>query len=277
MLESKHKIRKKKIMLNLDGKTAIVTGCGSEGEGWGNGRAIATLLARQGAKVIGTDLNYKAAKNTQDFILKENNKCEIHEVNMSNKKDVDSFFKNVTKQHEKINILVNNVGRSEPGDPEVLDYDVWREQFSTNLDTAFFAIKQIIPIMKKIGGGSIVNISSVAGMRYVGKPQVGYSASKAALMQMTKTTAIIHAENKIRLNCVVPGLMHTPLVERLANKYADGKYDEFVKTRNNQVPMKKMGSSFDVANAVLFLASDEAKYITGTEIVVDGGLTATTP
>ena len=277
MLELKHKIRKKKIMLNLDGKTAIVTGCGSEGEGWGNGRAIATLLARQGAKVIGTDLNYKAAKNTQDFILKENNKCEIHEVNMSNKKDVDSFFKNVTKQHEKINILVNNVGRSEPGDPEVLDYDVWREQFSTNLDTAFFAIKQIIPIMKKIGGGSIVNISSVAGMRYVGKPQVGYSASKAALMQMTKTTAIIHAENKIRLNCVVPGLMHTPLVERLANKYADGKYDEFVKTRNNQVPMKKMGSSFDVANAVLFLASDEAKYITGTEIIVDGGLTATTP
>ena len=277
MLELKYKIRKKKIMLNLDGKTAIVTGCGSEGEGWGNGRAIATLLARQGAKVIGTDLNYKAAKNTQDFILKENNKCEIHEVNMSNKKDVDSFFKNVTKQHEKINILVNNVGRSEPGDPEVMDYDVWREQFSTNLDTAFFAIKQIIPIMKKIGGGSIVNISSVAGMRYVGKPQVGYSASKAALMQMTKTTAIIHAENKIRLNCVVPGLMHTPLVERLANKYADGKYDEFVKTRNNQVPMKKMGSSFDVANAVLFLASDEAKYITGTEIVVDGGLTATTP
>ena len=277
MLELKHKIRKKKIMLNLDGKTAIVTGCGSEGEGWGNGRAIATLLARQGAKVIGTDLNYKAAKNTQDFILKENNKCEIHEVNMSNKKDVESFFKNVTKQHEKINILVNNVGRSEPGDPEVMDYDVWREQFSTNLDTAFFAIKQIIPIMKKIGGGSIVNISSVAGMRYVGKPQVGYSASKAALMQMTKTTAIIHAENKIRLNCVVPGLMHTPLVERLANKYADGKYDEFVKTRNNQVPMKKMGSSFDVANAVLFLASDEAKYITGTEIVVDGGLTATTP
>ena len=277
MLKLKLKIRKRKIMLNFDGKTANVTGCGSQGEGWGNGRAIATLLARQGASVIGTDLNYKAAKNTQDFILKENNKCVIHEVNMSNKKDVEFFFKNVTKQHEKINILVNNVGRSEPGDPEVMDYDVWREQFSTNLDTAFFAIKQIIPTMKKIGGGSIVNISSVAGMRYVGKPQVGYSASKAALMQMTKTTAIIHAENKIRLNCVVPGLMHTPLVERLANKYADGKYEEFVKTRNNQVPMKKMGSSFDVANSVLFLASDEAKYITGTEIVVDGGLTATTP
>ena len=277
MLELKHKIRKKKIMLNLDGKTAIVTGCGSEGEGWGNGRAIATLLARQGAKVIGTDLNFKAAKNTQKFIHKEKNKCEIHEVNMSNEEEVASFFKNIIKEHQNIDILVNNVGRSEPGDPEVMDYDVWKEQFSTNLDTAFFSIKQVIPTMKTNGGGSIVNISSVAGIRYVGKPQVGYSASKAALIQMTKTTAIIHANNKIRLNCVVPGLMHTPLVERLANKYADGKYDEFVKIRNNQVPMKQMGSSFDVANAVLFLASDESKYITGTEIVVDGGLTATTP
>ena len=264
-------------MLNLEGKTAIVTGCGSEGEGWGNGRAIATLLARQGAKVIGTDLNFKAAKNTQDFILKENNKCEIYEVNMSDEKAVDTFFANLTKGYERVDILVNNVGRSEPGDPENMNYDVWREQFSTNLDTTFFSIKQVIPMMKNNGGGSIVNVSSVAGIRYVGKPQVGYSASKAALMQMTKTTAIIHAENKIRLNCVVPGLMHTPLVERLADKYADGKYEEFVKTRNNQVPMKKMGSSFDVANAVLFLASDEAKYITGTEIIVDGGLTATTP
>ncbi len=264
-------------MLNLDGKVVIVTGCGSLGEGWGNGRAIATLLARQGAKVIGTDLNFKAAKNTQDFILKENNKCEIYELNMSNKKDVETFFENLRKEHTTIDVLVNNVGRSEPGDPEIMDYDIWREQFSTNLDTAFFSIKQVIPIMKKNGGGSIVNISSVAGIRYVGKPQVGYSASKAALIQMTKTTAIIHAENKIRLNCVVPGLMHTPLVERLANKYADGKYEEFVKNRNNQVPMKKMGTSFDVANAVLFLASDESKYITGTEIVVDGGLTASTP
>ena len=150
MLELKYTVRKKKIMLNLDGKTAIVTGCGSVGEGWGNGRAIATLLARQGAKVIGTDLNYKAAKNTQDFILQENNKCEIYEVNMSDEKAVDTFFANVTKGYERVDILVNNVGRSEPGDPENMNYDVWREQFSTNLDTAFFTIKQIIPIMKKM-------------------------------------------------------------------------------------------------------------------------------
>ena len=94
---------------------------------------------------------------------------------------------------------------------------------------------------------------------------------------MTKTTAVIHAQDNVRLNCVVPGLIHTPLVERLAKKYADGKYEEFVQHRHNQVPMKKMGDAFDVANAVLFLSSNEAKYITGTEIIVDGGLTSVTP
>ena len=94
---------------------------------------------------------------------------------------------------------------------------------------------------------------------------------------MTKTTSVINAKDNVRLNCVIPGLMHTPLVERLAKKYADGKYAEFVKHRHNQVPMKKMGDAFDVANAVLFLASDESKYITGTEIIVDGGLTSVTP
>ena len=131
--------------------------------------------------------------------------------------------------------------------------------------------------MEKNSGGSIVNISSVAGLRYIGKPQVGYSASKAALIQMTKTTAIIEAKKNIRLNCVVPGLMHTALVERLATKYADGDYEGFVKQRHDQVPMGRMGESWDVAHAVLFLCSDEAKYITGTEIIVDGGLTAATP
>ena len=146
-----------------------------------------------------------------------------------------------------------------------------------NIDTAYFCIKFTIPIMEKNSGGSIVNISSVAGLRYIGKPQVGYSASKAALIQMTKTTAVIEAKKNIRLNCVVPGLMHTPLVERLAKKYADGDYEGFVKRRHNQVPIGRMGESWDVAHAVLFLCSDEAKYITGTEIIVDGGLTAATP
>ncbi len=263
-------------MLDLQNKIAVVTGCGSEGNGWGNGRAIATVLARQGATVIGTDRNIEYANNTKKFIKDENYNCEVYQVEMTNKSEVADFFQKIVKKYKSIDILVNNVGRSEPGDPEKMDYRIWKEQFETNIDSAFLAIKQVIPSMKK-KGGSIINISSVAGIRYVGKPQVGYSASKAALIQMTKSTAIIHAQNKIRLNCVVPGLMHTPLVERLAEKYANGKYEEFVKHRHNQVPVKKMGDAFDVAHAVLFLASDESKYVTGTEIIVDGGLTAVTP
>ena len=264
-------------MLNLEGKIAIVTGCGSIGDGFGNGRAIATLLARQGAIVIGTDINKDAGNNTCEFISKEGNMCHFYKVNMTDEEDVKKFFDNIKLQNKRLDILVNNVGQSEPGGPVEIDSKTWRKQFALNLDAAFFCTKFAIPIMEKNTGGSIVNISSVAGIRYVGKPQVAYSASKAALIQMTKTTAVIEAKKNIRLNCVIPGLMHTPLVERLAKKYANGDYEGFVNHRNNQVPLGKMGQSWDVAHAVLFLASNESKYITGTEIIVDGGLTASTP
>ena len=264
-------------MLDLKGKIAIVSGCGSIGDGFGNGRAIATLLARQGAKVIGTDINEEAGNNTSDFIKKEGNDFTFYKVNMTNENDVKKFFDQSESQNKKIDILVNVVGQSEPGGPVEIDTSTWQQQFMLNLNTAYFCIKCAIPMMEKNLGGSIVNISSVAALRYVGKPQVGYSASKAALMQMTKTTAVIEAKKNIRLNCVVPGLMHTPLVDRLAQKYADGDYEGFVRQRHNQVPMGRMGESWDVANAVLFLCSDEAKYITGTELIVDGGLVAATP
>jgi len=130
--------------------------------------------------------------------------------------------------------------------------------------------------MQRQGGGSIVSISSVAGLRYIGKPQVAYAAAKAALMHFTHTSAVIHAPDNIRMNCVVPGLMHTPLFEGLAAKYANGDTEAFAAHRNNQVPMKHMGDGWDTAHATLFLAADESRYVTGTEIVVDGGLIAAT-
>ena len=264
-------------MLDLKDKIAIVSGCGSIGDGFGNGRAIATLLARQGAKVIGTDINEEAGNNTSDFIKQEGNDFTFYKVNMTNESDVEKFFNKAETQNKKIDILVNVVGQSEPGGPVEIDTNTWQQQFMLNINTAYFSIKCAIPIMEKNSGGSIVNISSVAALRYVGKPQVAYSASKAALIQMTKTTAVIEAKKNIRLNCVVPGLMHTPLVDRLAQKYAGGDYEGFVRQRHDQVPMGRMGESWDVANAVLFLCSDEAKYITGTELIVDGGLVASTP
>jgi len=154
--------------------------------------------------------------------------------------------------------------------------EVWDEQMDVNVKTAFLTCKHVLPVMERQGGGSVINIASIAGLRYIGKPQVAYAAGKAAMMQLTQTTAVIYAARQIRLNSVVPGLVFTPLVKRLADKYAKGDFEGFVAHRHKQVPMGHMGDAWDVANAVVFLASDEAKYITGQQLVVDGGITAAT-
>ena len=177
----------------------------------------------------------------------------------------------------RIDILINNVGRSEPGDPVTMDEEVWDEQMNVNLKSAFLCCKEVLPVMERQGGGSVVNVASIAGLRYIGKPQVAYSSAKAALMQMTATTAVLYAQRGIRLNCVVPGLVFTPLVKRLADKYAKGDFEGFVAHRHNQVPMGRMGDAWDVANAALFLASDEASYVNGQALAVDGGLSASHP
>ena len=154
-------------MLNLKDKIAVVSGCGSIGNGFGNGRAISTLLARQGAKVFGTDINEEAGQNTGNFIREEGNDFTFHKVNMTNEKEVKELFIKIKNEHKKIDILVNVVGQSEPGGPVEIDSPTWRRQFTLNLDTAYYCIKFAIPIMEKNLGGSIVNISSVAGLRYI--------------------------------------------------------------------------------------------------------------
>ena len=263
-------------MFRLDGKVALVTGCGTAGEGWGNGKAIAVLLARQGASVFGCDLDLAAAQATRKLIQDEGGVAEVQACDVTKAADVNALVDACMARFGRIDILVNNVGRSEPGDPVTMDEAVWDEQMDVNLKAAFLMCKHVLPIMERQGGGSVVNISSIAGLRYIGKPQVAYAAAKAALMQMTKTTAVIYASKGIRLNSVVPGLMFTPLVKRLADKYAQGDFEGFVAHRHQQVPMGRMGDAWDVAHAVLFLASDESKYITAQQIVVDGGLTAAT-
>jgi NAD(P)-dependent dehydrogenase (short-subunit alcohol dehydrogenase family) len=263
-------------MLRLDGKVALVTGCGTIGEGWGNGKAIAVLLARQGASVFGCDLDLAAAQATRTLIEAEGGGAEVRACDVTQAADVEALVDACLARFGRIDILVNNVGRSEPGDPVTMDEAVWDEQMDVNLKSAFLLCKHVLPVMERQGGGSVVNISSIAGLRYIGKPQVAYAATKAALMQLTQTTAVIYAPKGVRLNSVVPGLMFTPLVKRLADKYAKGDYEGFVAHRNQQVPMGRMGDAWDVAHAVLFLASDESTYITGQQIVVDGGITAAT-
>ena len=263
-------------MLRLDGKVALVTGCGTIGEGWGNGKAIAVLLARQGASVFGCDLNLEAAQATQQLIREAGGVAEVQAADVTKAAEVKALVDACMAKFGRIDVLINNVGRSEPGDPVAMDEAVWDEQMDVNVKSAFLTCKHVLPIMERQGGGSVVNISSIAGLRYVGKPQVAYAAGKAALMQMTQTTAVIYAARQIRLNSVVPGLVFTPLVKRLADKYAKGDFEGFVAHRHNQVPMGRMGDAWDVAHAVLFLACDESRYITGQQIVVDGGITAAT-
>lgn len=263
-------------MFSLEGKVALVTGCGTQEEGWGNGKAIAVLLARRGAKVFGVDLNLEAAQTTRSIIEQEGGQAEVMACDVTDSTQVQEMVQACLKRFGRIDILVNNVGRSEPGGPVELSEQTWQDQLDVNVTSAYLTCKYILPVMESQGQGAVVNISSVAGLRYIGKPQVGYAAGKAALMQFTKTTAVIYAQRGVRLNCVAPGLMFTPLVERLANKYAKGNFKEFVEHRHQQVPMGHMGDAWDVANATLFLASDESRYITGQTLVVDGGIVSAT-
>ena len=148
--------------------------------------------------------------------------------------------------------------------------------FAVNLKSAYLAMKHVLPVMERQGAGSIINISSVASIRHIGVSYVTYAATKAAMNQMTRVTAVDYAAKNIRINAILPGLMKTPMVEHsagLAASYAKGDVEEMWRKRDAQVPMGHMGEAWDVANAALFLASDESRYITGIELVVDGGLT----
>jgi NAD(P)-dependent dehydrogenase (short-subunit alcohol dehydrogenase family) len=263
-------------MLDLEGKVAIVTGCGSSAPGWGNGKAIATLLARQGAMVFGVDRDLEAAQATQAIVEQEGNRMTVATGDVTDRADVERLIAECVERFGQLDILVNNVGQSEPGTPATMEPDVWQQQLDLNLTSAFLTTRAALPVMERQGGGAVINVSSVAGMRWIGKDQVGYAAAKAGLVQFTKVTAVAYAKAGVRLNCVVPGLMNTPLLKRIADRYAGGEFEAMIARRHAQVPMGRMGDAWDIANAVLFLASDEARYITGTEIVVDGGLTAFT-
>ena len=272
-------------MLDMTGKVAIVAGAGSVGPAgasiWGNGKATAILLARQGAKVFLLDINEAAMADTRSIIEAAGGFCATHRCDMMVAADVQEMVQACLTRFGRIDILVNNVGGSAPGDPVSMTEEVWDRQIDFNLKTAFLGCKYVLPVMVEQGRGAIVNIASVAGMRndfLSGRSHVGYSASKAGVIQLSRSVAGTYAKQGIRVNTVVPGLMHTPLVEyRLARTVGANDSQKLIDARNAAVPMGHMGDAMDVANAVLFLASDEARFITATEIIVDGGSTASMP
>lgn len=266
-------------MLDLKGKVALVIGLGQSGtQGWGIGAACAVLLARQGASIFGGNRTVQSAAGTIEAIQSEGGECEVIATDATSSESVKALVEACVARHGRIDILVCSVGKSQPGGPAEMSEEVWSSQLDINLTSVYLACHHVLPVMEaQASGGSVVCVSSIAGLRYIGKPQVAYSAAKAAVMQFVKATAVLYAQKGVRLNAVVPGLVETPYTHSLAERFPlPGGYEEFKTVRDRQVPMGKMGDAWDVANAALFLVSDEARYITGQKIVVDGGITSST-
>jgi NAD(P)-dependent dehydrogenase (short-subunit alcohol dehydrogenase family) len=263
-------------MDRLKGKVAIVVGAGSIGPGWGNGKATAVTFAREGAAVFCVDRNAAAAEETVGIIKSEGGKAVSFTADVSRAAEVEAMVETCLKTFGRIDVLDNNVGIAEMGGVVEVKEAEWDRVFAVNLKSAYLAMKHVIPVMVRQGGGSVINISSIASIRYTGVAYVTYAASKAAMNQMTRVTAAEYAPSRVRVNAILPGLMKTPMVEHsagLAASYARGDIEEMWRKRAAQVPMGIAGEAWDVANAALFLASDESRYVTGIELVVDGGVT----
>ncbi len=260
----------------LKGKVAIVVGAGSIGPGWGNGKATAVAFAREGAKVLCADIDLAAAEETVGIIKSEGGEARALKADATKAGDVAAMVEDCRAAYGRIDILDNIVGIAEVGGVVEISEAQWDRVMAVNLKSAFLTMKHVIPVMEAQGGGSIINISSIAAIRYTGVPYATYYASKAALSHLTRTTAAQYAPKKIRVNAILPGLMQTPMVEKaagLSQAYAGGDIEEMWRVRAKQVPMGFGGDAWDVAWAAVYLASEESRYVTGIELVVDGGIT----
>ena len=259
----------------LHDKVALLVGAGSVGPGWGNGKATAVMFAREGAKVVCADVNEGAASETVRIIAAEGGDARAVRADVTSHDDIRRMVQAGTNAYGRIDVLDYNVGLAHVGGVVELPEEEWDRLFAVNLKGCYLTLKHVIPIMEQRGGGSIINISSIAGIRYTGVPYSTYYATKAAMIHLTRTTAAQYAPQHIRVNTVLPGLMKTPVVEKsagLAAQYGQGNIEEMWKARDAQCPMGHMGDAWNVAYACLYLASDEAKYVTGIELVVDGGI-----
>lgn len=259
-----------RVMGRLEGKVAIVSGAGSVGPGWGNGRATAVRFAQEGAKVFGVDKDQEKLKET----IQKARAITAHICDLLDSAQVTKMVEACVSAFGRIDILVNAIGGSAPGGPVEMSEETWDAQFDFNLKSVFLGCKHVLPVMERQGAGAIVNISSSSGIRFTGAHQIAYSASKAGVIQFSRALAVQVAPKGIRVNTVVPGQLHTPMVEaRLARQRAGGDVEALLGQRVKRIPLGFAGDGRDTANAALFLASDEARFVTGTEIVVDGGMT----
>ncbi|MEM7222124.1 MAG: SDR family oxidoreductase [Pseudomonadota bacterium] len=255
-------------------KAVLVTGAGSSGPGWGNGKAAAVLYAREGARVFCVDRDLDAAEETAGLIAAEGGQAIAHRADVAQSDQVDQLAQACAQALGRIDVLHNNVGILEVGGPVEATEESWDRVMAVNIKSMFLTCKAVVPIMLEQGGGAIVNIASIAAIRWLGVAYASYTASKGAVVSFTRALALEYAARGIRANAILPGLMHTPMIVAPLTAAYGSSAEEMFEKRHAQCPMGHMGDAWDVAYAALYLASDEAKYVTGTELVVDGGLTA---
>jgi NAD(P)-dependent dehydrogenase (short-subunit alcohol dehydrogenase family) len=259
----------------LKDRVAIITGAGVIGPGMGNGKATAILFAREGAKVMAVDINPEAAEETRRNIEEEGGQCMAFQADVSKASDCRKMVEACMEEFGRLEILDNNVALGAHGGPVEISEETWDRVMAVNVKSMFLTCKYALPHMEKQGRGVILNISSIAAIRAEPKAMLAYSVSKAAVIAFTREVAIQYADKGIRCNAILPGLMKTPRVARYYTDFWGGDIEEMWRKRDSMSPTGKQGEPWDIAYAALFLASDEAKYITGTELIVDGGLTGT--
>jgi len=256
----------------LKDKVAIVVGAGSIGPGWGNGKATAVLFAREGASVLCVDVSAAAAEETRRIVEDEGGIASAFVADVTDGGQVQAMTEACVERYGRIDVLHNNVGIVVNGGVVALSEADWDRVHDVNLKSVFLTCKHAIPHMVRQGRGAIVNLASVAGIRHLGISYNAYSSTKAAVIHLTRAIAMDHARDGIRANVILPGVIHTPLVEQVYSSQGAGERERLLQLRAGQIPIGRMGDAWDVAHAALFLASDEAKYVTGAELLVDGGL-----
>ncbi|MFZ4807923.1 MAG: SDR family NAD(P)-dependent oxidoreductase [Hyphomicrobiaceae bacterium] len=257
----------------LDGRVALVFGAGSVGPGWGNGKASAVAYARAGAAVACVDWNGAAAEETVALIETEGGRAIAITCDITKSDQVNAAVAATVQAFGTVSILHNNVGHAKIGDCLELSEEEWKRQLDLNVTGMFHTCKAVLPIMLAAGKGVITNISSVAAIRYTGYAYPSYYASKGAVNQFTVGLALQYARQGIRANVIMPGLMDTPHIYQHISVAYGSSNDMSVK-RAEMAPMGRQGTGWDIAHAAVFLASDDANYITAVCLPVDGGLTA---
>jgi NAD(P)-dependent dehydrogenase (short-subunit alcohol dehydrogenase family) len=255
-------------------KVVAVFGAGSSDDGWSNGKAAAVLYARHGARVFAIDARAEAAAETDEIIRGEGGICVAAQADVRQSQDIERTVDDILGKWGRIDVLHNNVGITEMGDPVSASEESWHRVMDVNLTSVFLTCKYVLPHMVSQKSGAIINISSTASVQINQLPYFSYYASKSGVNHLTRALAVHYAPYGIRANAVLPGVMDTPLIYRqIAGQFRDTA--EMIRSRNAASPMGHMGTAWDVAHAALFLASDEAKYVTGVCLPVDGGKSCT--